>query len=65
MLKLDAGARCDSTEASVYRQSREAGRGCLVGVPAGDANRHPSARDYHWVLGYPAEAREMHPSDTM
>ena len=65
MLKLDAEARCDSTEASVYRQSREAGRGCLVCVPARGADRHPSARDYYWVLGYPAEAREMHPSETL
>jgi hypothetical protein len=60
-MKTNDGGRCDPTDTRVYPQSREAGRGCLVSVPANDGQRPLSARNYFWVLGWPSAAHEIHP----
>ena len=63
VVKLEDGSRCDDADTRVYRQSREAGRGCLVSRGALGDRALYGARDYHWVLGFPAEAREIHPPE--
>jgi hypothetical protein len=59
-VKLDDGAKCQEGDVRVYRQSREAGRGCLVSIPD-SGGAVPSSRYYWWVQGYPAAAHEIHP----
>ena len=49
-MKLHGYIRCDGSGASVYRQRRDVGVGCLVGVVA-DRAPHGSSRDYAFVLG--------------
>ena len=57
---IDNGTKCEPGDVRVYPQSREAGRGCLVSSPARNPVVPGSSRDYRWVLGFPAEARELH-----
>lgn len=49
-MKLHNDTQCDVSRTSVYRQRRDVGVGCLVGVVA---DREPlgSSRDYSFVLG--------------
>jgi len=64
-VKIDNDTKCEPGDTRVYQQSREAGRGCLVSVPATEntANRPSSARNYFWVAGWPAFAHQIHPQE--
>lgn len=59
-MRLDTGDRCDQSGVYAYRQSREAGRGCLEATPA-EWWEDQLGPHYRWVDGYPATAHEMHP----
>lgn len=63
-MRTTDGSKCEAIDVRVYRQSREAGRGCLVSVPATDnADGRGPSREYQWVLGWPATAHEIHPQE--